>query len=171
MLSATSLQLCPILGNPVDYSPPSSSVHGILQARILEWVGCHFLLQGGLLNPGFFSTSATWEALSGVQAYSKCLINACWCRKLLSSTPFPPSHYPEFPSEFYSLIFKTPCLYQEHFFLRDPRKEKSLDEPTGWNFKKLLTRHFVKCMQWTRVAVPDSDRLFTVLGSLFFFLS
>ena len=33
------------------YSPPGSSVHGILQARILEWVastalGCHFLLQG-----------------------------------------------------------------------------------------------------------------------------
>ena len=23
---------------PVDYSPPDSSVHGILQARILEWV-------------------------------------------------------------------------------------------------------------------------------------
>ena len=24
--------------NPVDHSPPGSSVHGILQARILEWV-------------------------------------------------------------------------------------------------------------------------------------
>ena len=24
--------------NPIDYSPPGSSVHGILQARILEWV-------------------------------------------------------------------------------------------------------------------------------------
>ena len=30
---------------PVDYSPPGSSVHGILQARILEWVAI-FLLQG-----------------------------------------------------------------------------------------------------------------------------
>ena len=29
--------LCLILCNPMDYSPPGSSVHGILQARILEW--------------------------------------------------------------------------------------------------------------------------------------
>ena len=31
-------QSCPTLGNPMDCSPPGSSVHGILQARILEWV-------------------------------------------------------------------------------------------------------------------------------------
>ena len=31
-------QSCPILCNLVDCSPPGSSVHGILQARILEWV-------------------------------------------------------------------------------------------------------------------------------------
>ena len=30
-------QLCPTLCNPMDYSPPGSSVHGIFQARILEW--------------------------------------------------------------------------------------------------------------------------------------
>ena len=29
---------CPTLCVPMDYSPPGSSVHGILQARILEWV-------------------------------------------------------------------------------------------------------------------------------------
>ena len=32
------LKLCPIFCNPVDYSLPGSSVHGISQARILEWV-------------------------------------------------------------------------------------------------------------------------------------
>ena len=31
-------QLCLTLCNPIDCSPPGSSVHGILQARILEWV-------------------------------------------------------------------------------------------------------------------------------------
>ena len=31
-------QSCPILCDPVDYSPPGFSVHGILQARILKWV-------------------------------------------------------------------------------------------------------------------------------------
>ena len=31
-------QLCQTLCDPMDYSPPGSSVHGILQARVLEWV-------------------------------------------------------------------------------------------------------------------------------------
>ena len=31
-------QSCPTLCNSMDYRPPSSSVHGILQERILEWV-------------------------------------------------------------------------------------------------------------------------------------
>ena len=38
------LQLCPTLCNPLDCSPPGSSVHRILQARTR--VGCHALLQG-----------------------------------------------------------------------------------------------------------------------------
>ena len=37
-LHAKSLQLCSTLCDPMDCSPPGSSVHGILQARILEWV-------------------------------------------------------------------------------------------------------------------------------------
>jgi len=28
---------CPILRNPMDYSLPASSIHGIFQARVLEW--------------------------------------------------------------------------------------------------------------------------------------
>ena len=35
-------QLCPTLCDPMDYSLPGSSVHGILQARILEWVAIPF---------------------------------------------------------------------------------------------------------------------------------
>ena len=35
-------QPCPTLCDPVDYSPPGSSVHGILQVRILEWVAISF---------------------------------------------------------------------------------------------------------------------------------
>ena len=30
-------QLCPTLSNPMDSSPPGSSVQGIFQARVLEW--------------------------------------------------------------------------------------------------------------------------------------
>ena len=35
-------QSCPTVCDPVDYSPPGSSIHGILQARILEWVAISF---------------------------------------------------------------------------------------------------------------------------------
>ena len=35
-------QSCPTLCGPVDCNPPGSSVHGILQARILEWVAISF---------------------------------------------------------------------------------------------------------------------------------
>ena len=39
---AKSLQLCPTLWDPMDCNLPGSSVHGILQARILEWVAISF---------------------------------------------------------------------------------------------------------------------------------
>ena len=66
-------QSCLTLCDPVDCSLPGSSVQGILQTRILEWVAMPS--SGSLPNPGmepaflmlpalaggFFTTSATWE--------------------------------------------------------------------------------------------------------------
>ena len=43
--AAKSLQSCLILCNPIDGSPPGSSVHGILQARTLEWVAIGLYLK------------------------------------------------------------------------------------------------------------------------------
>ena len=40
--AAKSLQLCLTLCDPIDGSPPGSSVPGILQARTLEWVAISF---------------------------------------------------------------------------------------------------------------------------------
>ena len=37
-------QSCLTLCDPVDYSPPGSSIHGIFQARVLEWVAISFFL-------------------------------------------------------------------------------------------------------------------------------
>ena len=48
-------QLCSTLCNPMDSSPPGSSVHGISQARVLEWVAI-FLLQGIFLAQGLNSS-------------------------------------------------------------------------------------------------------------------
>ena len=40
--AAKSPQLCPTLCDPIDGSPPGSTVPGILQARTLEWVAISF---------------------------------------------------------------------------------------------------------------------------------
>ena len=43
-MHAKSLQSCPILCDPMDSSLPGTSVHRILQARMLEWVAISFSL-------------------------------------------------------------------------------------------------------------------------------
>ena len=53
-------QSCPTLCDPMDCSSPGSSVHGILQARILEWVAIPS--PGDLLNPGIEPRSLTLPA-------------------------------------------------------------------------------------------------------------
>ena len=40
--AAKSLQSCPTLCDPIDGSPPGSSVHGVFQARVLERVAISF---------------------------------------------------------------------------------------------------------------------------------
>ena len=75
---AKSLQSCPTLCNSIDHSPLGSFVHGILKARILEWVpvGSRCPPLGHLSDPGiepvsftaptlagrFFTSSINWEA-------------------------------------------------------------------------------------------------------------
>ena len=53
-------QPCPTLCDPMDHSPPGFSVHGILQARILEWVTIPFLED--LSCPGIEPRSPTLQA-------------------------------------------------------------------------------------------------------------
>ena len=42
IMRAKLLQSCPALPNPVDCSLPGSSVHEILQAKVLEWVAISY---------------------------------------------------------------------------------------------------------------------------------
>ena len=71
-------QLCPTICDPMDCSPSGSSVHGIPQARILEWIAIPF--SRGISQPRdrtkvscitgrFFTVWATGKS------YSTCLIN------------------------------------------------------------------------------------------------
>ena len=71
---AKFLHLCPTLCNPMDCSMSGSSVRGILQTRILEWVASpppgnlpdpgieHPFLMSPALAGVFLTTSTTWEA-------------------------------------------------------------------------------------------------------------
>ena len=51
-------QLCPILNDPMDCSLPGSSVHGIFQARVLEWVAIAFSVYGtrGSFPPSLYDS-------------------------------------------------------------------------------------------------------------------
>ena len=53
-------QSCPTLCDPMDCSLSGSSVHGILQARILEWVAISF--SRGLPDPGIEAGSTALQA-------------------------------------------------------------------------------------------------------------
>ena len=55
-------QSCPTLCDPVDCSPPGSSVHGILQAGRLEGAAIPFF--GDLLDPGIEPGSRVLQAAS-----------------------------------------------------------------------------------------------------------
>ena len=71
LLACSVTQSCLTLCNPMDCNLPGSSVHGILQARILERVAILFLWGSSqtrvwtwvtCIIGRFFTTSATWEA-------------------------------------------------------------------------------------------------------------
>ena len=56
-------QSCPTLSDPMDCSPPASSVHGILQARILEWATISY--SRGYSQPRIKPMSLASPALAG----------------------------------------------------------------------------------------------------------
>ena len=83
---AKLLQLCPTLCSPMDCSPPGSSVRGILQARILEWIAVPsssgsswpgmkpVSLSSPALAGRFFTISATWEGYVYINEYLQPLL-------------------------------------------------------------------------------------------------
>ena len=55
-------QSCLTLCDPMDSSPPGSSVHGIFQARVLEWVVRRFPSPGDIPDPGMEPRSPAFQA-------------------------------------------------------------------------------------------------------------
>ena len=73
---AKLLQSCLTLGGPRDCSPPGSSVHGILQTRILEWIAFSFSH-----NRGYFPAYLT-VSLEGIRLW------ICMSFCVVFQTPF-----------------------------------------------------------------------------------
>ena len=85
-VAAKSLQSCPTLCDPIDDSPPGSSVPGILQARILERVAISFSNHACMLS--HFShvrhCATLWSA-----AHQAPLSTGCSRQEYWSGLPFP----------------------------------------------------------------------------------
>ena len=63
-------QSCPTLCNPIDCSPPGLSIHGIFQARVVEWVAISFSIAGRC-----FTLWVTREALLSLVIKQECLLS------------------------------------------------------------------------------------------------
>ena len=98
---AKSLQSCLTLCNPMDCSPQGSSIHGVLQMRILKWVGMPFL--GGSSSPRDWTyvylvsctgrqviTSVTWEAQCRTSWYNKIFSSVQFSCSVVSDSLRPP---------------------------------------------------------------------------------
>ena len=59
--TAKSLQLCPTLCDPTDGSPPGSSIHGTLQAKVLEW--------GAMLSARGSAQPRNWTQVSHIDRF------------------------------------------------------------------------------------------------------
>ena len=75
-------QSCPTLSNPMDCSPPGFSVHGIFQARVLEWGAIAFSNEGFFLKKpgkGQFSFQSQRKALKRMlKLLHNCTHLTCW---------------------------------------------------------------------------------------------
>ena len=133
-LCARLLQSCLTLCDPMDCSPPGSSIHGILQARILEWVAMPFSrgsswprdqTQVFCITGGFFTIWVIREALDTIETG--------WRKREMASdsTPsyqqqdkdwqedsFPLCNYvhwaPPKQGDFCALVFKSQMLWMLH---------------------------------------------------------
>ena len=83
-------QSCPTLCDPMDYSSPSSSIHGIFQARVLEWVAISFSRGSpwprdwtwiSCIAGRLFTIWATREAYKGKWKSPPDNIKHSWCCK------------------------------------------------------------------------------------------
>ena len=130
-------QLCLTFCNPMNYSPPGSSVHGAFQARILEWVV--ILYSEYLPNPGIKPMSLGPPSLSGGFLILNTLFHILFLRcfsffvvQLLSRVQ----------------LFVTPWT---------AARQASLSFTVSWNFLKLMSIELVMPSKPSHPLFPTSS--------------
>ena len=104
MCACSVIQLCPTLCDPMDCSPPGSSVHGILQARILEWVAIPFSRGSSwprnqtwvswvsCIGMWILYHCATWETqlvtIKSAMEETELVYSVLWCWRRLLKVPW-----------------------------------------------------------------------------------
>ena len=88
MVCVLVIQSCPALWEPMDGSLPGFSVHGILQARIVESVGCHALLQGIFPTQVFRIVGRFFTDWTTREAKHMEVVSALWAQAVIWQVGF-----------------------------------------------------------------------------------
>ena len=81
---------CRTLSDPMDCSPPGSSIHGMFQARVLEWGAIAFSLQYHNSQKTVEDSGPTHEAHLQSIPHPRFLQNLTFQKAALEAEPFPP---------------------------------------------------------------------------------
>ena len=71
-------QLCPTLSDPMDCSLPGSSVHGIFEARVLEWGAIAFSNRSDQFVLKILCTMPIHPSFPSLELLSFCFVSVCW---------------------------------------------------------------------------------------------
>ena len=103
-------QSCQTLSDPMDCSPPGSSVHGIFQARVLEWGAIAFSVQFLGLEDPLEKVQATHSSFSWASLVAQMLKNLPAMRETWDSIP----GLGRSPGGGYGNPLQYPCLENPH---------------------------------------------------------
>ena len=150
-------QSCPTLCNPMDCSPPGSSVHGILQARILEWVAIPFSRGPSqhkdwtlvfCIAGRFLTVCIAGKPIDKPKTQANDVPIEVWAEKdqeVLASIPLPSTHCLKCTPHHFDFSFPHPRLPRA-FFSRLYRSLRLEYE----GFQILFTNHILECLDHPR---------------------
>ena len=156
-MKALVAQLCLTLCDPMDWSPPDSSIHGIFQAKILEWVAMPF-------SRGFFQPR-DWTQVSCIAGR----FFTSWATNLV--VLWKPNSWHTFRAFEGGGINTNKSIYQDHTLSRNPNchllRLKNLQDAirnhSSWQLSRSqeevgMAKSYSKFQQFWFLSTPISSR-------------